>query len=297
LSPNAAYLAIGVAGAVAVFFLLGWLNYYDIPFIIQYLPTGYGPLILALEFTTFSFVLGTGIAFGLGMVRARPPKVGRRLARKGTRGRFSFLWRWPLYGFATGYVATVRGTPFLVQMYIVTLAVTAVYPTFAFWGWNQFYWCGLLALFINTTGYQAEVFRGGIQSVDAGQIEGGKAVGLTRSQIFFQITLPQTFRLITLPLTNEWISNFKTATILSGLTIIEVYFWSKNIIAINEVHPLEAFVMLTIFYLLINVTLSRVVTYIEKVRRIPGLGTPIPDVPMTKRILGARVTEGRRGGV
>jgi len=285
---SALYIGIGVSGALAFFFALGGLGYYNIPFIIQNLPSGYGPLELSLEFTTFSFVGGLAPAFALGLLRAHPPKLSDLKGRKNRRGRFSFIWRWPAYAFATGYVATVRGTPFLVQMFIVTLAVTVVYPTFTLWGWNQFYWCGLLALFINTTGYQGEVFRGGIQSVEAGQIEGGKAMGFSRVQIFFRVTLPQTFRLITLPLTNEWISNFKTATILSYISIFEVYFWSKNTIAIQDVHPIEAFVMLTIFYLLINVTLSRVVTYIEKVRRIPGLGTPVPEIAYSKRILGSR---------
>jgi ABC-type amino acid transport system permease subunit len=285
-TTSAFYLGVAVGGALVMFFALGGLGYYSLPFIVKNLPSGFGPLLLSLEFTTYSFAIGLSFAFGLGFVRAHPPKLGRRLARKGSRGRFSFLWRWPLYGFATGYVATVRGTPFLVQMYIVTIAITTVYPRFTYLGWNQFYWCGLLALLINTTGYQAEVFRGGIQSVEAGQIEGGRAVGLTRMQIFFRITLPQTFRLITLPLTNEWISNFKTATILSALTVIEVYYWSKNTIAIDDAHPIEGFVMLTIFYLLINVTLSRFVTYIERVRRIPGLGTPIPEVSYGKRFAG-----------
>jgi ABC-type amino acid transport system permease subunit len=283
---------------VAVFFLLGALGYYSIPFIIQHLPSGVGPLILSLEFTTFSYVLGMGVAFGLGLVRAHPPRLEkRRSGAKRGRGRFSFLWRWPLYGFATGYVSVVRGTPFLVQMFIVLFAVTTLYPSFTILGWNQFYWCGLIALLINTIGYQAEVFRGGIQSVEAGQIEGAKAMGLTKTQTFFRVTLPQTFRLITLPLTNEWISNFKTAVILSYISIDEVYFWAKNDIGIAYSRYIEAFVMLTIFYLMVNVTLSRVVTYVEKVRRIPGLGTPLPEVSYTKRLLGTDRRSSRGGSV
>jgi len=73
ISRSAGYIAIGVACAAAVFLLLGFLGYYSIPFIIQHLPSGYGPLILSLEFTTFSYVLGMGVAFGLGLVRAHTP--------------------------------------------------------------------------------------------------------------------------------------------------------------------------------------------------------------------------------
>ena len=121
------------------------------------------------------------------------------------------------------------------------------------------------------------------------------SVGLSRLQIFARITLPQTLRLVTLPLTNEWISNFKTATILSYIGIFELFDWARTNIAEVGGHDMEAFVLLTIFYLLVNVTLSRVVTYVERVRRIPGLGTSIPEVGATLRIFGWG-GDGGRGG-
>src|SRR5271157_540452 len=62
------YLGIGLAGAVTFFFALGWLGYYNISFIFEHLSSGYSPLILSLEFTTFSFLIGIGFAFGLGLV-------------------------------------------------------------------------------------------------------------------------------------------------------------------------------------------------------------------------------------
>ena len=293
------YIPIGVAGGLAVFFLMGWLHYYSIPFIIQHLPDGVQPCITSLEFTTGTFVIGLCFAMGLGMIRAHPPKLGEAATRRpGARGRFSFLWRWPLYGFATGYVQAIRGTPFLVQMFIVYWAIALPYPSFTYLGWDQFYWAGFVALLINTTGYQAEAIRGGIQSVEAGQIEGAKAVGLGRLQTFFRITMPQTLRLITLPLTNEWISNFKTATILSWISVYELFEWSSTTIAVTPyARPIEGFVLLTIFYLTINVTLSRVITHIEKVRRIPGLGTPIPEVSYAKRVLGTDRAGERTGTV
>jgi ABC-type amino acid transport system permease subunit len=280
------YILIGVAGAVCFFFFLGALGYYSISFIIQNLPSGIGPCETSLEFTTYTFLIGLGLAMGLGMVRAHPPRRDPSARRKKARGRFSYLWQWPLYGFASGYVAAIRGTPFLVQLQIVYLAVIFSVPTFTFLGWNAIYWSGFFALLINTTGYQAEAIRGGIQAVEPGQIEGAKAVGLSRIQTFFQVTMPQTLRLITLPLTNEWISNFKTATILSYIPIFELFNWSRTNIALFDARPIEGFVMLTLFYLIINVTLSRVITYVEKVRRIPGLGTPIPEIPLSKRLLG-----------
>ena len=294
LHSSITYICIGVAVAAAIFFGTGELGWFSLPFVYKTLPSGVAPCETALEFTTFTFLIGLGLALGLGMVRAHPPHWERKKRGTRTRGRFSALWRWPLYGFATGYVQAVRGTPFLVQLFIVYLGITFTWPTFTYFGWNQFYWCGFLALLINTTGYQTEAIRGGIQAVEAGQIEGAKAVGLSKFQTFRRVTMPQTLRLITLPLTNEWISNFKTATILSYIPIFELFNWASTDIAFLDARPIEAFVMLTLFYLIINVTLSRVITYVEKVRRIPGLGTPIPEVGYTKRLMGTRGTVGSR---
>jgi len=188
----------------------------------------------------------------------------------------------------------MRGTPFLVQLQIVYFAIIFTVPRLTFLGWDATYLAGFFALLMNTTGYQSEAFRGGFQSVDAGQIEAAKAVGLTRLQVFARVTLPQSMRLVTLPLANEWISNFKTATILSLLGIIELFYWAHIDISFDLGHALEGFVMLTIFYLVINVTVSRVVTYVERVRRIPGLGSPIPEVGMTERLLAPGFGGGRR---
>jgi ABC-type amino acid transport system permease subunit len=287
-------LAGSVGAAIGVFFLFGFLHFYDVPFILTNLPSGFGPVETSLEFTTLTFLAGLVGAMGLGLVRAYPPRrAPRPPAAAGTArptakrpGRFSWLWRYPAYGFASGYVAAIRGTPFLVQLQIVYYIVIFTSPRLTFAGWDAGYWAGFIALLMNTTGYQAEALRGGFQSVEPGQVEAAKATGLNRLQIFGTITLPQSLRLVTLPLANEWISNFKTATILSYIGIFEVFDWSSTSISLLLGHGLEAFVMLTIFYLLINVTISRVVTYIEKVRRIPGLGTSIPEVGITRRLTG-----------
>ncbi|HTT46292.1 MAG TPA: amino acid ABC transporter permease [Thermoplasmata archaeon] len=270
------FLAIGVGIALALVVVMGLAGLYDLNYVIRELPQGVGPAETSLEFATFTYLFGMVGALGLGLIRAYPPKKSLRLGQK--------LWRWPLYGFASGYVAAIRGTPFLVQMLITLNVFLLEAPQFAYLGWSVFYWAGFFALLINTTGYQAEAFRAGFQSVDAGQIEGAKAVGLGRFRIFFLITLPQGFRLVTLPLANEWISNFKTATVLSIIGVVELFYWTGRNVAVFDGKPIEAFVLLVFFYLIINVTLSRVVTYVEKVRRIPGLGTPTSEITLSKRM-------------
>lgn len=293
-----------VAAAVGLFFLLGFAGVYSLQFIYEYLPSGFGPLELSLEFTTFTFLIGMAPAIALALIRAFPPKRVPPPPPRSMDGapppkrrrQWGLVWRYPAYAFASGYVAAIRGTPFLVQLFIVYYIIIFSAPHLTFLGWNATYIAGFIALLMNTTGYQAETFRGGFQSVDASQVEGGRAVGLTRLQIFGRITLPQALRLITLPLTNEWISNFKTATVLSFLGIMEVYLWSSSYISFQLGQPLEGFVMLCIFYLLINVTLSRAVTYIEAKRRIPGLGSLPPEGEDMRRIVGVARGPAKPGG-
>jgi ABC-type amino acid transport system permease subunit len=170
-------------------------------------------------------------------------------------------------------VAAVRGTPALVQVFVVYYVFIFSYPRLEILGQPTAYWAGLVALTINTTGYQAEALRGGFQAVESGQLEAARALGMGPFHVFRRITLPQALRLVTLPLSNEWISNFKTSTVLSYITIVELYAWARTSIAYELGRPVEAFVILAIFYLVINVTLSRAVAYVERRRRIPGLGS------------------------
>jgi len=305
LRANRRSIAV-TAGAVALAFLavvaLGLLGLYNLTFVYQHLGEGVQPAEVSLEFTTYTYLIGFCAALGLGLIRAYPPKRVPKpkhvhgKPQRTVRQRFSGLWRWPLYGFATGYVAAIRGTPFLVQMFIVLYAMAFSSPHFSALGLPLWYWAGFFALLINTTGYQAEAIRGGFQSIDPGQIEAAKAMGLSRFQVFRKVTFPQGVRLITLPLANEWISNFKTATILSQISVIEVYYWAHTDIALTLAAPIEAFVMLSIFYVVINVALSRTITYLEKVRRIPGLGTPTVEVSTSQRVLGMRGRKNVTGG-
>ncbi len=270
-----------------MFFLLGALGVYNIPFILRNLPDGLGPATTSLELTVFSFAMGFFLAIPLALIRAYGPGRFSRKTRAVSRPASALrtvgngLLR-VFHGFANVYVAVIRGTPALVQVFLVYYAIIFTYPRLEILGESASFWAGLLALTINTTGYQAEALRGGFQSVEPGQVDAAKAVGLTSLQVFLRITLPQGLRLVTLPLANEWISNFKTSTVLSYIAVTELYAYARTHLAYQLGHPIEAFVTLAIFYLAINVTVSRVVAHIEQTRRIPGLGTPGPELSMLR---------------
>lgn len=248
------------------------LGIVEIDFIFRMWSTGYGPLRMTLVLTVASFLIGFFGAMPLGMVRAYRFGPLTRQNRPATESSGRSPLRLTLYGLSTAYVGAIRGTPFLVQLYVLFYFFLAVAPRLEFLGADVDFWIGLTALTLNTIGYQAEVFRAGFQSIGQGQIDAARAIGLRRRHIFLHVRLPQAVRIILLPLTNEFISLLKASTIVSYIAVYEIFHWSEDM-GQKFGHPIEGFLMISMFYLLINVPISRIVSYVEQKKRIPGLGT------------------------
>jgi len=302
---NLSALAVGgfLGTCILLTFLLGTAGVLELGFIYTNWGTLWGPAWTSLVLTVTSFLLGLALATPLGVVRAYAPAifrrtreekkagasragrrraVGERSSRR-ARGTIRKALLAPAYGLATGYIEAIRGTPFYVQMWIVFYLISLIWPRLP----NLFFIIGLVALTLSTVGYQAEVLRAGFQSVGQGQIDAAKAVGMRGRQIFAHVTLPQGLRLVVLPLTNEWIGLFKTTSILNFISVQELMFQAQELGG-PQAHPIEAFLMVAVMYFAILMPLSRVVTYIERKKRIPGLGTPM-DV--------TRAAARRRAGV
>lgn len=296
---------------LVLFVVLGEIHVFDLGFVIGTLPYGLTFAELSLTLTMSSFLLGFMIALPMGLVRAYGPGKlkrkrgavvdelsyarakelygqGKAIRVVGGRKLRKALMA-PAYGFTTGYVEAIRGTPFLVQVFIVYYAMIFAAPRFSLLGIDVSIWAGFIALTVNTAGYQAEVMRGGFQTVGQGQVEAARALGLKGYQVFAHITIPQSLRLMILPLTNEWIALFKASTILSYITVMELYFWARAIALGGQ--PIEGFIMLAVYYLVINASLSRAITTIEQRKRIPGLGT---QGPARARPRGVLATSGMR---
>jgi len=232
------------------------------------------PALTALEVTVISFVVGFSLAIPLGVVRAFGPGIIRQ------RGLKAAIVS-PLYAAVTGYAEAIRGTPLFMQLLMVEIWVTTTFRGVA----GVSFWAGVLALTFNTTAYQTEVFRAGFQSVGQGQIEAAKSIGLRPAQTFANITFPQGIRLITLPLANEWIALFKASSLLWWIAVQEL-LWGMEYLGVTLNHPIDAFVLGSFFYIAILFPLGRAVTFIERRRRIPGLGVAEPS---RGRLLGIRV--------
>ncbi|MGH7364192.1 MAG: amino acid ABC transporter permease, partial [Candidatus Methylomirabilales bacterium] len=113
----------------------------------------------------------------------------------------------PVRGVATAYTELIRGTPLLMQLIVLYYALPSVginLPALA---------AGITGLAANSAAYVGEIFRAGIQSVERGQVEAARAVGLTNMQTMRYVVLPQAFRLVLPPLTNEFVTMLKDSSL------------------------------------------------------------------------------------
>ncbi len=155
------------------------------------------------------------------------------------------------------YVEVMRGTPLLVQI----LFIYFVMPSFGIF--IPPFWSGIIALTLNSAAYIAEIFRAGIQSIEAGQMEAARALGMTHGQAMRRIILPQTFRRVVPPLTNEGIALLKDSSLVYVIGLSELTRTGQEL-ASRYAAPLTIWPMVAIFYLLMTFPLTRVANYLEK---------------------------------
>jgi octopine/nopaline transport system permease protein len=187
---------------------------------------------------------------------------------------------------ARSYVFVFRGTPLLVQIFLIYYGLgqfpevreSVLWPFF-----REPYWCALLALTLNTAAYSSEIIRGGILSVPFGQIEAARACGMSRGLIFRRITMPQGL-IVALPAYgNEIILMTRSTALASVITLMEVTGIASKIIA-ETFRPVEVFVCAGAIYLLLNFAISRAVALLER-RLSPQIhrGKPGAEAPEPAR--------------
>ena len=164
----------------------------------------------------------------------------------------------PLEWLAAVYVDFFRGTPLLVQIFLVYFALPVltgqrIDPYIAAIGA-----CG-----INSGAYVAEIFRAGIQSIDEGQMEAGRSLGMTWGQTMRYIIVPQAFKRVIPPLGNEFIALLKDSSLVSVIGFEELPRRGQLIIA-KTYGSLEIWISVAIVYLVMTLTISRFVAYLEK---------------------------------
>ena len=156
------------------------------------------------------------------------------------------------------YVDFIRGTPLLVQIFIIYFALPVIIGTRI----DPFV-AAVTACSINSGAYVAEIFRSGIQSIDRGQTEAGRSLGMSWTQTMVNIVIPQAFRRIIPQLGNEFIAMLKDSSLVSVLGFEELTRKGQLIIA-STYGSLEIWTTVAILYLVMTLSISRFVAYLEK---------------------------------
>ncbi len=193
--------------------------------------------LLTLEISACAMVLASMAGLLLGLISASDMRVPKAVVR--------------------AYVYFVRGTPALVQIFLVYFALPRIGFEFSA------FWSGVVALAFNSAGFIAEIVRAGLQSIDHGQTEAALSIGMTNRQSILFILLPQSLRRVTPPLTNEIITLVKNSSLLSVISITELTRSAQLIIAERFV-PFELYAALAVYYLVIISTLSLGSEYLER---------------------------------
>ncbi len=199
---------------------------------------------VTIRATMWSFLISCGIGLVVALARTSRNVVARNVARS--------------------YVEFIRGIPILVLIF--TFALVVVPEASAALGQENRVsseWRAILALSMIYGGYIAEIFRGGIQSVDRGQIEAGRSVGLTRRQTTRSIVLPQALRAVVPPLGNDFIAILKDTSLLSVLGVTELTLRARQY-ASGSFKFRDSYLALAFIYLTLTVVLSLLLGLVER---------------------------------
>lgn len=187
---------------------------------------------------------------------------------------------WPLRWISILYIELVRGTPLLVQLYIIFFGLPYVgiklSPFIA----------GVIGLGLNYAAYEAENYRAGLMAVPKGQMEAARALGMTRRQGLFNVVIPQSFRMVLPPVTNDFISLLKDSSLVSAVTLLDltgVY----NRIASQTFDYFGTGLLIAAIYLFIGLPFVRLARWTEERlavdQRKPGQKPGMFNLPKWKK--------------
>lgn len=202
------------------------------------LPTLFKGLGLTVYLAVVSLILATIIGLISGLMT---------LSKK--------IW---VYGPARLYVNVIRGTPLLVQILFIYFGLPGVTsikltPLTA----------GIIAISFHIGAYVSEVFRAGIESVDKGQMEAGRSLGLTHGQTMRRIIIPQASRRMIPPMMNQFIMGVKDTSLLAVIGVAELTQRGQSIYAVNY-RAFEILALVGLIYLILTYSLYRVSRVVEK---------------------------------
>jgi polar amino acid transport system permease protein len=219
---------------------------FDLSLIAEALPKMLSGIGLTFQLLVLSDILGLALAIVVMLMRIS--------------GKWYLSWP------AQAYIYVFRGTPILVQIFIIyygfpqleIIREGVLWPIF-----RDPFGCAIVALTLNTGAYVSEILRGGVLGVDRGVLEAGEALGLSRSQRFIYLTTPIATRLALPAYGNDIISLLKSTALASTITLADMTGIARTIVA-QTYAPYEIFVSLAIVYMILTFFLQRLLGLIER---------------------------------
>lgn len=209
-----------------------------------------------LEITLIAITLGWIIGLFAGLARLSKKRTVRLLA--------------------TCYIDFFRGTPLLVQIFMVYFGLPQILGAFQTFMMDQFnmaqIWesthinpfpAAIISTSLNSGAYIAEIFRAGVQSIERGQMEAARSLGMTQAKAMRFVILPQAFKRVIPPLGNEFIAMLKDTSLLSVIGFEEMARNGQLIIA-QTYKPFHIWLTVAFIYLLMTFVISRLVDYLER---------------------------------
>ena len=209
-----------------------------------------------MELSVMISTMAVGMArtfaiFALTLVGSLPLGMVVALLRK---SRFA-----PVRGFIKGFISVLRGTPLMLQL------LCWYFGPYYLFGWNIGSWrfpAIIVGFVLNYAAYFAEIYRGGIESIPAGQYEAAEVLGYTKTQTFMKIILPQVIKIIMPSVTNEVITLVKDTSLAFTLAYQEVFSLAKQISASQT--SFMPFLIAGIFYFVANYVVEIIMNRVEK---------------------------------
>ncbi|RMS47143.1 Amino acid ABC transporter permease, partial [Pseudomonas coronafaciens pv. garcae] len=205
---------------------------------------------LTLELVAIAVIAGLVLAIPLGIARV------------------SRLWSVRALPYA--YIFFFRGTPLLVQLFLVYygLAQFDVVRQGPLWPYlRDPFWCAVITMTLHTAAYIAEILRGAIQAVPVGEVEAARALGMSKWKALFYIVLPRATRIGLPAYSNEVILMLKASALASTVTLLELTGMARTIIA-RTYMPVEIFFAAGMFYLVMTFVLVQGFRLLEKLLRV-----------------------------
>ena len=219
---------------------------FDYNVIWENLPLYFGGVLVTLKLLLISLAFGLALAIPLGLMRVSK----------------SALLNFP----AWLYTYVIRGTPMLVQLFLIYYGLAqfdVVRESFLWPYFSSATFCACLAFGINTSAYSAEILAGSLKSTPHGEIEAAKAMGMSRAKLYRRILLPSALRRALPQYSNEVIMMLHTTSLASIVTLIDITGAARTVSSQHYL-PFEAFITAGLFYLCLTFVLVRLFKHAER---------------------------------